>query len=64
MDMRGKRAIRATVSMEIASSDFLPPSVNNYVEALGFVSFWLKESVKVPHKLACPCGGVSGEKMK
>ncbi|PSN94382.1 hypothetical protein B9Q09_04265 [Candidatus Marsarchaeota G2 archaeon ECH_B_SAG-C16] len=57
MDMRGKKAIRATVSMEVAVWDSLLALVNNYVEALRFVLFWLKESAKDPSKLAHLRGG-------
>jgi putative transposase len=46
MAMRGSKAIRATVSMKIALSDPLLALVNNYVKALPFTLFWLKENVK------------------
>jgi putative transposase len=44
---RGKKAIRATVSMKIALSDPLLALVNNYLKALRFALFWLKENVQV-----------------
>jgi hypothetical protein len=42
---RRVKAIRATVSMKIALSDSLLALVNNYVKALRFTLFWLKENV-------------------
>ena len=39
------KAIRATVSMKIALSDSLLALVNNYVKAIRFTLFWLKENV-------------------
>jgi len=56
MARRGNKAIRATVSMKIALSEPLLALVNNYVKALRFVLFWLKENVKNPEEK-----GVLGE---
>ncbi|BBD73197.1 hypothetical protein HS1genome_1586 [Sulfodiicoccus acidiphilus] len=50
MARRGKKAIRATVSMKVAPSDSLLALVNNYVEALRFTLFWSKENVKNPEE--------------
>ncbi|WP_088912491.1 RNA-guided endonuclease TnpB family protein [Sulfolobus acidocaldarius] len=50
MARRGNKAIRATVSMKIALSDSLLVLVNNYVKALRFTLFWLKENVKNPEE--------------
>ncbi len=50
MARRGNKAIRATVSMKIAVSDSLLALVNNYVKALRFVLFWLKENVPNPEE--------------
>ncbi|MQL56269.1 RNA-guided endonuclease TnpB family protein [Acidianus ambivalens] len=50
MARRGNKAIRATVSMKIALSDSLLALVNNYVKALRFTLFWLKENVKNPEE--------------
>jgi transposase, IS605 OrfB family, central region len=50
MARRGNKAIRATVSMKIAVSDSLLALVNNYVKALRFVIFWLKENVPNPEE--------------
>jgi hypothetical protein len=50
MTRRDNKAIRATVSMKIALSEPLLALVNNYVKALRFVLFWLKESVKNPEE--------------
>ncbi|MUN29108.1 RNA-guided endonuclease TnpB family protein [Sulfuracidifex metallicus] len=50
MARRGSKAIRATVSMKIAVSDSLLAIVNNYVKALRFSLFWLKENVKNPEE--------------
>jgi hypothetical protein len=47
---RRVKAIRATVSMKIALSDSLLVLVNNYVKALRFTLFWLKENVKNPEE--------------
>ncbi len=47
---RRVKAIRATVSMKIAVSDSLLAIVNNYVKALRFSLFWLKENVKNPNE--------------
>ena len=50
MARRGNKAIRATVSMKIALSEPLLVFVNNYVKALRFVLFWLKENVPNPEE--------------
>ena len=50
---RRVKAIRATVSMKIALSDSLLALVNNYVKALRFTLFWLKENVKNPEEREC-----------
>ncbi|AEE94781.1 OrfB transposable element protein, IS605 [Acidianus hospitalis W1] len=50
MARRGKKAIRATVSMKIALSEPLLVLVNNYVKALRFTLFWLKENVPNPNE--------------
>jgi putative transposase len=50
MARRGNKAIRATVSMKIAVSDSLLALVNNYVKALRFTLFWLKENVPNPEE--------------
>ena len=50
MARRGNKAIRATVSMKIAVSDPLLVLVNNYVKALRFTLFWLKENVLNPEE--------------
>ena len=50
MARRGNKAIRATVSMKIALSDSLLVLVNNYVKALRFTLFWLKENVLNPEE--------------
>ncbi|AEE93281.1 OrfB transposable element protein, IS605 [Acidianus hospitalis W1] len=50
MARRGNKAIRATVSMKIALSEPLLALVNNYVKALRFTLFWLKENVKNPEE--------------
>ncbi len=50
MARRGSKAIRSTVSMKIAVSDSLLALVNNYVKALRFTLFWLKENVKNPEE--------------
>jgi len=47
---RRVKAIRATVSMKIALSDSLLALVNNYVKALRFTLFWLKENVPNPEE--------------
>jgi hypothetical protein len=47
---RRVKAIRATVSMKITVSDSLLALVNNYVKALRFVLFWLKENVRNPEE--------------
>ncbi|BFI74760.1 RNA-guided endonuclease TnpB family protein [Sulfurisphaera ohwakuensis] len=43
MARRGKNPIRAAVSMKIGLSDSLLALLNNYVKALRYVLFWLKE---------------------
>ena len=48
MAKRSSKAIRATVSMKIALSDPILALVNNYVKALPFTLFWLKENVEKP----------------
>jgi IS605 OrfB family transposase len=50
MARRGNKAIRATVSMKIALSEPLLVFVNNYVKALRFTLFWLKENVPNPEE--------------
>ncbi|ADB88427.1 RNA-guided endonuclease TnpB family protein [Saccharolobus islandicus] len=45
---RRVKAIRATVSMKIALSEPLLVLVNNYVKAIRFTLFWLKENVPNP----------------
>ncbi|MEM1645855.1 MAG: hypothetical protein QXL96_08325, partial [Ignisphaera sp.] len=50
MARRGNKAIRATISMKIALSEPLLALVNNYVKALRFTLFWLKENVKNPEE--------------
>ena len=50
MARRGNKAIRATVSMKIALSEPLLALVNNYVKALRFALFWLKENVPNPNE--------------
>jgi len=50
MVRRGNKAIRATVSMKIAVLDSLLALANNYVKALRFVLFWLKENVPNPEE--------------
>jgi len=47
---RRVKAIRATVSMKIPLSEPLLALVNNYVKALPFTLFWLKENVKNPNE--------------
>jgi len=47
---RRVKAIRATVSMKIAISEPLLTLINNYVKALRFVLFWLKENVPNPNE--------------
>jgi IS605 OrfB family transposase len=47
---RRVKAIRATVSMKIALSEPLLVLVNNYVKALRFTLFWLKENVLNPNE--------------
>jgi IS605 OrfB family transposase len=47
---RRVKAIRATVSMKIALSEPLLVLVNNYVKALRFTLFWLKENVPNPEE--------------
>jgi len=50
MARRGNKAIRATVSMKIALSEPLLALINNYVKALRFTLFWLKENVPNPNE--------------
>ena len=50
MARRGNKAIRATVSMKIALSEPLLVLMNNYVKALRFILFWLKENVPNPNE--------------
>jgi IS605 OrfB family transposase len=50
MARRGNKAIRATVSMKIALSEPLLVLVDNYVKALRFTLFWLKENVPNPEE--------------
>jgi IS605 OrfB family transposase len=50
MARRGNKAIRATVSMKIALFEPLLVLVNNYVKALRFTLFWLKENVPNPEE--------------
>jgi putative transposase len=50
MARRGNKAIRATVSMKIALSEPLLVLMNNYVKALRFTLFWLKENVPNPNE--------------
>jgi hypothetical protein len=62
---RRVKAIRATVSMKIALSEPLLALVNNYVKALRFTLFWLKENVPNPMKgsaIQSPRGVVRGVK--
>jgi hypothetical protein len=47
---RSVKAIRATVSMKIALSEPLLALVNNYLKALRFTLFWLKENVPNPNE--------------
>jgi hypothetical protein len=47
---RDNKAIRATVSMKIVFSKPLLALVNNYVKALRFTLFWLKENVPNPNE--------------
>jgi transposase, IS605 OrfB family, central region len=47
---RRVKAIRATVSMKIALSEPLLVLVNNYVKAIRFTLFWLKENVPNPEE--------------
>ncbi|WP_016730063.1 RNA-guided endonuclease TnpB family protein [Saccharolobus islandicus] len=48
--VRRIKAIRATVSMKIALSHSLLALVNNYVKAVRFTLFWLKENVPNPNE--------------
>ena len=50
MARRGNKAIRATVSVKIALSEPLLALVNNYLKALRFALFWLKENVPNPNE--------------
>jgi hypothetical protein len=47
---RRVKAIRATVSIKIALSEPLLVLMNNYVKALRFTLFWLKENVPNPEE--------------
>jgi hypothetical protein len=47
---RRVKAIRATVSMKIALSEPLLALINNYVKALCFTLFWLKENAPNPNE--------------
>jgi putative transposase len=47
---RRVKAIRATVSVKIALSEPLLDLVNNYLKALRFTLFWLKENVPNPNE--------------
>ncbi len=47
---RRVKAIRAAVSMKIAPSEPLLILVNNYVKAIRFALFWLKENVENPEE--------------
>ena len=47
---RRVKAIRATVSMKIALTDSLLVLVNNYVKAIRFTLFWLRENVPNPEE--------------
>ncbi|BBG26213.1 hypothetical protein IC007_0718 [Sulfuracidifex tepidarius] len=47
---RRAKAIRATVSMKIVLSEPLLDLVNNYVKAIRFSLFWLKENVRNPEE--------------
>jgi putative transposase len=47
---RDNKAIRATVSMKIALSEPILALVNNYLKALRFALFWLKENVPNPNE--------------
>ncbi len=47
---RRVKAIRATVSMKIALSEPLLALMNNYIKALRFTLFWLKENVPNPNE--------------
>jgi hypothetical protein len=57
---RRVKAIRATVSMKIALSEPLLVLVNNYVKAIRFALFWLKENVENPKEKGV-LGKVHGE---
>jgi hypothetical protein len=47
---RRVKAVRATVSMKIALSEPLLALVNNYLKALRFTLFWLKENAPNPNE--------------
>lgn len=47
---RRVKAIRATVSMKIALTEPLLALANNYLKALRFTLFWLKENVPNPNE--------------
>jgi IS605 OrfB family transposase len=48
--VRRVKAIRATVSMKIALSEHLLALMNNYIKALRFTIFWLKENIPNPNE--------------
>ncbi|MCY0849547.1 MAG: transposase, partial [Sulfuracidifex metallicus] len=50
MARRKGNPIRATVSMKIGLSDSLLALMNNYVKALRFSLFWMKENLKDPNE--------------
>ena len=50
MARRGKNPTRATVSMKVGISQPLLALVNNYVRALRYALFWLKENIKDPNE--------------
>ncbi|MEM1657367.1 MAG: transposase, partial [Sulfolobaceae archaeon] len=50
MARRGNKAIRVTISMKIALSEPLLALVNNYVRALRFTLYWMKENIKDPNE--------------
>ena len=50
MARRDKSPTRATVTMKVGISEPLLALVNNYVKALRYALFWLKENVKDPNE--------------
>ncbi|MEM1646544.1 MAG: hypothetical protein QXL96_11960, partial [Ignisphaera sp.] len=50
MARRGNKAIRVTISMKIVLSEPLLALVNNYVRALRFALYWMKENIKDPNE--------------